>query len=131
MKEYLKSVHLDHTDDSLQNHARKILQTWQVAAREWSSLYCSLETTSGAVKAKRMKQLQALENKINYIADQYELARQTVCRMTGGMSQYFIHNQQSFRNFALSVIYCFAMISIYLLWSSSDRVNIKIEHVFM
>ena len=58
MKECLKSIHLDHTDDSLQNQQQKIFQTWQNAAREWSSLYCSLESASGAAKVKRMKQLQ-------------------------------------------------------------------------
>jgi hypothetical protein len=78
MKEYLENIHQNHSNDSLQEQVHRIFQTWQVAAREWSSIYCSLENSSGRAKLKRMKRLEALENKINYIADQYELARRAI-----------------------------------------------------
>lgn len=81
MKENADGFPVQDTDDLLQDQAQELFQTWQDAAREWSSIYGSLEDASGKAKAKRMKQLQALEQRINCIADQYELARQSIDRM--------------------------------------------------
>ncbi len=78
MKKHLENIHQNQTDDTLHDQVHRIFQNWQDAAREWSSLYCSLEKASGGAKRKRVKQLEALENKINYIADQYEMARRAV-----------------------------------------------------
>ena len=75
MTKYVNKNRQKEDDNTLQDQVHRIFQSWQNAAREWSALYCSLENETGGEKLKRMKQLEALESKINCIADQYEMAR--------------------------------------------------------